>query len=181
MTTNPYAPPKAVLDDRTGSEAQMWREGHVLVVRKGGDFPDRCIKCNAPGVLPRRRVSLSWHAPGWYLLILLQLLIYLIAALIVRKTAKFDVALCERHQKRVLRARIVGWGGLAIEGALGAAAVATGNGNFGIAALALALPWLIAFIILNRLLSAKRIDGKYVRLNGCGPEFLRSLPDRTWN
>ena len=38
--------------------------------------------------------------------------------------------------------------------------------------------WLIATIVVNRLVLAQRIDDRYVRLKGCGPEFLRSLPER---
>jgi hypothetical protein len=179
-TTNRYAPPKAVLEDKAG-ESEMWREGKVLVMRKGGDFPDRCIKCNAPSVAPKRRVSLSWHSPWLYLLILIQILLYAIVALIVRKTAKVHVGLCERHQRRVLWGRVIGWGGLAIEVVLAFTAASTGNSDLGIAAVLLALPWLIGFIVVSRLLLPKRIDDKYVRLKGCGPDFLRSLPDRSWN
>ncbi len=180
-TTNRFAPPKAVLEDRTGAEADMWREGKVLVMRKGGDFPDRCIKCNAPSVAPKRRVSLSWHSPWLYLLILLQIIVYAIVALIVRKTAKVHVGLCEQHQKRVLWSRVIGWGGLVVECALGYAAIATGRSELGLLALALLLPWLIAFIVVGRLLLPQRIDDRYVRLKGCGPAFLASLPDRTWS
>ena len=49
---------------------------------------------------------------------------------------------------------------------------------FGIAAGLLVVPWLIASVVVNRLLLPQRIDDKYVRLKGCGPDFLRSLPDR---
>ena len=181
MTTNRYAPPKAVLEDRSGTEAEMWREGKVLVVRKGGDFPHRCIKCNAPSVAPRRKYRLSWHSPWLYLLVLLAILLYAIVAAIVRKTAVVHVGLCERHQKRVLWGRIVGWGGLAVELALVLVTVATGDPACALVALGLALPWLIAAMSINRLVLPVRIDDQYVRLKGCGPEFLRSLPDRTWN
>lgn len=180
-TTNRYAPPKAALEDRTGTEAEMWREGKVLVMRKGGDFPDRCIKCNAASVTPKRRYRLSWHSPWWYALILLAILLYAIVAMIVRKTATVHVGLCERHQKRVMWGRIVGWGGLAIELGLVLVSTSTGDASYALVALALALPWLIAAMVINRLVLPERIDDRYVRLKGCGPDFLRSLPDRTWN
>ncbi|HEY8977494.1 MAG TPA: hypothetical protein VIN75_24985 [Burkholderiaceae bacterium] len=178
MTTmNRYAPPKAAVEDRP-AEAEMWREGKVLVMRKGGAFPDRCIKCNAPSVEPRRRYRLTWHSPWLYLLILLALLLYALVAFIVRKTAIVHVGLCERHQKRVLWGRIIGWGGLALELALLCAAAMLHEELFGIAAGLLVVPWLIASVVVNRLLLPQRIDDKYVRLKGCGPDFLRSLPDR---
>lgn len=177
MTMNRYAPPKAMVEDRP-AEADMWREGKLLVVRKDGAFPHRCIKCNAPSVEPKRRYRLSWHAPWLYVLILLAVLLYAIVAAIVRKTAVVHVGLCERHQKRVLWGRIVGWGGLVVELLLVAATVVTQEPGYGLVALALALPWMIGGITISRLVLPQRIDDKYVRLKGCGPEFLRSLPER---
>ena len=180
MTTNRYAPPKAVLEDRTGNDAEMWREGKVLVMRKGGDLPHRCIKCNEPSVAPLRRYKLSWHSPWLYLLLLLALLLYAIVAAIVRRTAVVHVGLCELHQRRVVWGRIVGWGGLALEIALVWVGMAFDMPQLSIIALALALPWIIAAMVVNRLVLPDRIDDRYVRLKGCGPAFLRSLPDRTW-
>jgi hypothetical protein len=179
-TTNRYAPPKAALEDLAGNDAQMWREGKVLVIRKGDDFPDRCIKCNAPSVSPRRRYKLTWHSPWLYLLILAALLLYAIVAVIVRKTAVVNIGLCERHQKRVLWGRIIGWGGLALEIVLAIGSAMLDMPSLGITALLLALPWMIATMVVNRLVLPQRIDETYVRLNGCGPAFLRSLQDRTW-
>ena len=180
MTDIRYAPPKALLEDKQGTEAEMWREGKVLVVRRDGDFPHRCIKCNAPSVDPKRRYKLTWHSPWLYLLILLALLIYALVAIFVRKTAVVHVGLCERHQRRVLWGRIIGWGGLALEVVLLWAGAAYDMTSLFATGFALLLPWLIATLILNRLVLAARIDDRYVRLKGCGPEFLRSLPDRSW-
>jgi|APAra7269097403_1048558.scaffolds.fasta_scaffold01433_4 hypothetical protein len=177
MTTmNRYAPPKAVVEDG-GGDAAMWRHGKVLVMRKGGDFPHRCIKCNAPSLAPKRRCRVSWHSPWLYLLILLAILLYALVALIVRRTAVVHVGLCARHQKRVLWGRIVGWGGLAAEVLLIGVAMATHDESVALIAMLLVLPWLIATVVVNRLVLPDRIDDKYVRLKGCGPEFLRTLPE----
>ena len=177
-TTNRYAPPKALVEDREGDGAAMWRDGKVLVLRKDAHFPDRCIKCNAPSVAPKRRYRLTWHSSGLYLLLLLAVLIYVIVAALVRKTAVVHVGLCARHQKRVLWGRIIGWGGLVLEVLLVWAAQTTPYEIFGIAAFLLVLPWLLATIWVNRIVLVQRIDDRYVRLKGCGPEFLRSLPER---
>lgn len=176
-TTNRYAPPKAVVEDR-GDGAGMWREGKLLVLRKDAHFPDRCIKCNAPSVAPKRRYRLTWHSPWLYLLLFLAILLYAIVASIVQKRAVVHVGLCERHQKRVLWGRLIGWGGLALELLLVGTAIATTDAGYGVAALFVLLPWAIASIVVNRLVLAQRIDDQVVRLKGCGPEFLRSLPDR---
>jgi hypothetical protein len=178
MTTNRYAPPKAAVEDREGGDERMWREGKVLVMHKDAHFPGRCIKCNAPSVAPKRRYRLSWHSPWLYLLLLLAILLYAIVAAIVRKTATVHVGLCERHQKRVLWGRIIGWGGLVLEVLLVWACAATPYEIFGILAFVLVIPWLIASVVVNRLVLPERIDDRFVRLKGCGPDFLRSLPDR---
>jgi predicted cobalt transporter CbtA len=131
-------------------------------------------------VAPWQRYKLSWHSPWLYLLIFFALILYAIVAAIVRKTAVVDVGLCARHQKRVLWGRIIGWGGLALEIALVWIGLSSEMPLLAIAALLLALPWIIATVVVNRLVLPVRIDERYVRLKGCGPEFLRSLPDRTW-
>jgi hypothetical protein len=58
------------------------------------------------------------------------------------------------------------------------ATVVTQEPGYGLVALALALPWMIGGITISRLVLPQRIDDKYVRLKGCGPEFLGSLPER---
>ena len=177
MTTNRYAPPRAAVEDRDAA-GQMWREGKLLVLSKDAHFPDRCIKCNAPSVAPMRRCPVTWHSPWWYLLLFLAVLLYAIVAMIVQKRAVFFVGLCARHQKRVLWGRVIGWGGLAVELLLVGAALVAIDSDYALVALALLAPWLIATIVVNRLVLAQRIDDRYVRLKGCGPEFLRSLPER---
>ena len=50
-----------------------------------------------------RKRKFYWHSPWMYLLILLHILVYLIAALAVRKTAVHNVGLCSaRHQRRLI-------------------------------------------------------------------------------
>src|SRR4030095_11876879 len=70
----------------------VWRSGKVLVAAKGTVFPDRCIKCNA-ATQPSQRMkrSLYWYPPWVILIILFSLLIGLIVAMIVRKTAKVEI------------------------------------------------------------------------------------------
>ena len=57
--------------DASASEepkAGIWREGDALVFRPDAEFPDWCIKTNAPAFGQRRRVKLSWVGPGFYLI-----------------------------------------------------------------------------------------------------------------
>src|SRR4051794_37594891 len=102
---NPYAPPEAeVVHAPSGrDEGGVWRDGLLLVMSKDGELPDRCLKCNLPAHGWRLKRNLSWHPQGWYLLILLHVLVYVIAALIVRKKATIMVPLCECHRRRRVR------------------------------------------------------------------------------
>lgn len=174
---NPYAPPKAKLSDVPGGNQSMWRDGKNLVLLPDSDFPDRCVKCNDPATPPSRRYKLYWHSAWWYLLILVNILIYLVAALVVRKRAEVEVGLCERHQRRVLTGRSIGWGGFAA--LLGATVLAVAfqwDWLLGLSALLL-LPWALATLLTLRIVYPARIDKELVRLKGCGEEFLASLPN----
>jgi hypothetical protein len=48
---NAYAPPKFAESDEGGlleHANAAWRDGKLLMVRKGAILPDRCLKCNEP-------------------------------------------------------------------------------------------------------------------------------------
>lgn len=172
---NPYALPQSSLHNAPVASETMWRDGKVLVLRTGSKFPDRCIKCNHPAVAPRRRYKLSWHSPGWYLLILFNILIYAIVGAAVSKRTVVQIGLCQNHQRRVLIGRIIGWGGFALLGLLLAlAAILESSVLLGICGL-LFLPWALAAIIVNRLVTPVRIGEDFTKLKGCGEDFLDSL------
>ena len=59
-----------------------------------------CVKCGQPATDKPVVKTFSWHHPGFYLLILVGVLIYVIVALVVRKTVKVAVPLCARHRQR---------------------------------------------------------------------------------
>jgi hypothetical protein len=76
---NPYAAPKAdvlVKDRHLDSSSDAWRDGKMLVVRKGAELPDRCLKCAAPARGYRFSRSLSWHKPVWALTFLISPILY---------------------------------------------------------------------------------------------------------
>ena len=180
---NPYAPSRASLESGTASDQShvtgVWREGSVLVMQPGAPLPNRCVKCNEPAAPPTDERKLYWHHPGIYALIILNLLIYLIVALVVRKSAIVSPGLCLDHKRRRRNAIIVMWLGLLLGFALFYAAAVTTSDNStelslaGVLFLIAGLAWGIVF---GRIVAAKRIDAAYVRLKGCGPQFLDSLP-----
>ena len=181
---NPYAPTQASLQRGITSgqahSSAVWRDGGVLVMEQGAPMPNRCVKCNAPAELPTDERKLYWHHPGIYALILINLLIYLIVALIVRKSAIVSPGMCVEHRKRRRNAILVGWlvalGGIV----LFFAAAASGDSDTSLSLVGIGILLLLAGmlwgIVLGRVVYAKRIDAAYVRLKGCGVPFLDSLP-----
>jgi hypothetical protein len=63
-------------------------------------LPPVCVKCGQPAPGEPVVKTFSWHHPALYLLILIAVLIYVIVALVVRKTIRVGVPLCSRHAQR---------------------------------------------------------------------------------
>ena len=55
---------------------------------------------NAPAEGYTKKFNLSWHHPALYLIVLAGVLIYVIVALIVRKTARVNIPLCPAHRAK---------------------------------------------------------------------------------
>lgn len=174
---NPYAPPHARLE-RTldAGGGGLWRDGKVLVLRPGGALPPRCVKCNAPAETPVKSRKIYWHRPVIYFFILLNLLIYAIAALIARKQATVSPGLCTEHRKRRQLGLAIGWGGALLGLAMLFGGLAMESGAVAGLGLFPLLGSLIAGPLLARIVVPVRIDTDYVRLKGCGDAFLAGLP-----
>lgn len=177
---NPYAPPVAEL--RIDSAEHCWRDGRHIVLRRGGDLPHRCLRCNRPGRPRPRGNTYSWHSPWYFVLIPLNILVFAVVALLVRKTVKLHPVLCDDHRRERRRDwmlfLVLLAGGLL---ALAAALPARGAGGAPeMAALAMAPLLLVLAIVLAAWklgeLTVTRIDQDWVRLRGAGQPFLDSLP-----
>jgi len=160
---NPYAAPSADTDferPRGGSEDGVHRDGLFLVIpAHGAALPARCVVCNAPGQARLVR-KLYWHPPGYYVLIFISALVYVVVAMIVRKRAHFELWLCDQHARRRRNGLWLGWlGSIVCFGALMAAAGS--NTNSAIPYLLLIFAFvgsLVGGILLTRVVSAHRID-----------------------
>ena len=111
---NPYAVPKAEIlgkGNHLESSIDAWRDRQLLVVRKGAELTDRCLKCAAPTKGYRERFSrmLSWHRPVWVALIFVYWLLYLLVYFFVRWQGRVTVALCPLHWRKRRRAIALGW------------------------------------------------------------------------
>src|SRR5437899_10396300 len=59
-----------------------------------------CEKCGQPATDKPVVKTFSWHHPALYLLIFFGVLVYVIVALIVRKTIRVGVPMCAQHKQR---------------------------------------------------------------------------------
>jgi hypothetical protein len=163
LSTSPAVPP-----------IPAWRDGALLVMPRYARLPHVCFRCGEPAVTSKR-ARLYWHPPGWYLLILIGILIYAIVAMVIRKTADVEVGLCELHRRKRARATAIGW--------------STFLGSFGLFVLAaaaesgaIALLGVVAFfggiiVLATRgMVSPARMDDRFVWLKGVSPAFVQTLP-----
>jgi hypothetical protein len=179
---NPYAPSRASLErsvvpprDRVG--AALWRDQSMLIMLPDATMPRRCIKCNGPAHEPTKNRKVYWHHPAIYMLLLLNVIIYAVVAVAVRKKVTLSAGLCAGHKKRRRLAITLGWVGfLAGFALLVGAAGSDGGAGAVILGILVMLGSIVAGMIFGRVVIARRIDTSYVRLKGCGSAFLDSLP-----
>jgi hypothetical protein len=175
---NPYAAPRSEIapdDSHLTGEGGLWRDGPLLMIRKGTELPDRCVKCNGTAGGYRLKRTLSWHPSYWFLLVLVSPLIYIIVALCVRKTAKVAVGLCERHRSARRRAIAVGW--LLSLAGIGLIVLSGYDIPFlNLAGIGVLVGGILFGIIRSQVLVPKRIDQNFVWLKKVSPEYLAALP-----
>lgn len=178
-TFNPYAAPAAPPSSSSGGSlagSGCWRDGKDLVLEDGGELPARCVKCNRRAETPIKARRLYWHSPLVYLTLLFNVLIYIVVALIVRKSVVVKPGLCQECREARNRRMLYSW--LTVLG--GIAGVAFGlKGDYGALALAglLMVPaGLLAALFTTRLVWAAKIDPPITRLRGCSDAFLANFP-----
>jgi hypothetical protein len=106
--------------------------------------------------------------------VFLNLIIYAVVAMVVRKKATFEMALCPRHRSRRQWCFAIAFG-LPIVAFL---AMMSTEGNLpGVWVFLLAvLAGAVVGVAGTQILTCKRIDGEYAYLKGAHPEFLAALP-----
>jgi hypothetical protein len=180
---NPYAAPKAdvlVKDRHLDSSSDAWRHGKMLVVRKGAELPDRCLKCAAPARGYRFSRSLSWHKPVWALTFLISPILYALVYFFVRWRARVTVGLCPRHRRNRARAIALGWlAALAGVGSIMAAETLSDSLQL-IAVIAGGLLFfggIIGGVTGSQVLAPRRIDKHFIWLSKVSPDYLAAFPD----
>ena len=176
---NPYAPSRASLKQsgNLGSSDEVRRDGKWVVMPHKASMPQRCIKCNGEIHEPTKMRTLYWH-PGWvYVLLLVNLLIFIIVAVAVRKVAMVDPGLCLEHKQKRRNVIVMGWLGVVIAFVIPFMFAGTEYMGFAVGfSILLFLAVILFAMIRGRVVYAKRIDADEVRIGGCGEDFLDSLP-----
>jgi hypothetical protein len=176
---NPYAPSRASLAGAAVAPAEgggAWRDGAVLVLSREASLPSRCVRCNEPAEEPTKSHRVYWHSPWIYLLILVNILIYAVIAVIVRKKAVVAPGLCSAHKRRRRIGIAIAW--VLLLGGVALLSIGVGNGEAAGIGGGVLLMLVAVLVSMNaaRILRPKRIDDQYVRLKGCGVAFLDSIP-----
>lgn len=159
----------------------VWRDGNRLVMSKDAELPAVCVKTNQP-TESRLRRRMYWHPPGYYLLILISILVYAIVALIVREKADIQVGLSpERLSRRrwvIAGAWLMALAGIGVMVA-GFSGV-NNDPNMSFVAVLGIVGIVMAAIIgatLARIVYPARITKDHVWIKGVHPEYLAALPD----
>lgn len=179
MTENPYQINSADFANPSHFEVGLFRKGSYLVLHKKAVFPDRCIKSNEPTTLRLNRV-LYWHSPWIYLIIFVNVLIFVIVAMLIRKKAQFQVPLANRFIQRRRNNIRIAWG-LAFAGVTAFFCSPLLQPNQIILLVLLGILLIITAGLWGiygcRVIYPKYIDDHYVTIAGICPEFLASLPE----
>src|SRR6266487_6035710 len=162
LTPDAYAPPRLPYGGPF-VEGGVWRDSSTLIMLKTARLPDYCIKCGVAADGSHLTRKLSWHHPALYLLIFAGLLIYAIVALIVRKSAKIEVSMCQDHIRKHRTAVAVGWLVFVAGVAFIVFAIAQQSGGSALFGIALVFASAI-YSTFVKVVRVKKIDDYYVWL-----------------
>ena len=153
------------------------RKKKILVMGKNVPLPDRCVKCNAPANMKRLTKRLYWHSPVVYAALLLNVLIYALIAMCVRKKATVEVGLCDRHFAKRKTAILVSWLLVLVSAGLLVGGLTADIVPLIIAAPVLFLGTIIYAAIATSIVSPRKIDKEHVWLRGVCKDYLDELPE----
>ncbi|HLW51349.1 MAG TPA: hypothetical protein VKW06_00775 [Candidatus Angelobacter sp.] len=143
--------------------------------------PATCIRCGAPADGKPLTKWYYWHAPAFYLTILLGVLVYVIVAVVVRKGMKVTVPLCVQHRQRRSIVVTLTWV-LPLVGIADAFILAQFNIDGGIIALvtvALILSGLVVWAMAGNPIRPLKIDNFSGEFLGVCEKFLQQFPEGT--
>jgi hypothetical protein len=194
--------PQAPFPVQTVVEEGVWRDGPLLVVRKGASLPDRCVVCDAPANGGRRSMTFYWSpkwlayrhlVKGWQseaLKSVLWLLIF-VETLFTHRSANVQVGICRRcrlvRQIWLTIFAMIFLLGLALvireftsfgsQFFLDHPTLAADSAIFGMLSLIVGACGFLYLLTAGRLLKPERIDDHYGWYRGASPAYLARLPE----
>lgn len=172
-----YGGPPAFNAQAPWSSGGVWRQKNMLVMHKQATLPDRCVKCNRPANGRKLTKKFMWHHPAWYLLIFVAFLIYLIAALIVRKQVILHLGLCDEHYSKRRTAIWASWGILALSVAMIIFGAANGFPALFLLGILLIFVAAIYGALSANVIAIQKVDDHYVWLKRINKDYLLMLPE----
>ncbi|HKF20423.1 MAG TPA: hypothetical protein VKE93_02575 [Candidatus Angelobacter sp.] len=165
------------------SPSPIVRQGSKLIVPaplpgQAAVLPPLCVKCGAAADGKPVDKTYYWHHPALYVL-LLSPLIYVIVALIVRKTMRVRLQLCAGHAKRRSTAVTLSWV-LPLAGIADIFVLMSLNVNQGVIALVsivLMLSGLVIWAVVNSPIRPTMIDSTRGEFTGACAAFLEHVPE----
>lgn len=167
-------PPILGYQNPNEGHGMCWREGMKLGALDGAVLPLRCVKCNGTDGVEMRRRKFVWYPRWTMLLILVNVLIFFIVALILRKKLTIHFGLCQKHRLKHRRMKQIAAVVLVAAIAFWWAAISAQSGALAIVAAVITLADLIFMTTVPVLKVQKIITGRGW-LSGASPEFLADL------
>jgi hypothetical protein len=156
---------------------EAWRDGDLLVMAPDAVLPDRCVKTDLPANGRTAEVSLLWHEPAYYWLLVLSPIVYLLVARAVGTRVVVTVPVTEaalaaarrawRLTLALLAAGVVAWV---------AAVVLTEAELFWLGLVLMVLP-IPVYLLGARFIRVSRLEGERVWIAGASLNFLARLPE----
>jgi hypothetical protein len=157
----------------------VWREGKLIVLRQGTPLPKRCLQTNETISGPYKKITLYWHSPWLFFLILVHLIIFIIVALAARKSVTLEIAMGPEMLRRKRRLQILGFvimlSGM-IESMIALSQSEPNGTHILVGVLALIVGLFVA-AAGSQTLMVQRMEGNYIWLKGASPAYLNSLPE----
>lgn len=158
-----------------GSGHSAWTSGKQLITQSNADLPACCVKCGEASTRTLKR-KLYWHHQAIYLLVLVSPIIYIIVAMIVRKSGQLLVPLCDRHLASRKQGILIAWFMVLLSFGCLVAGISYEEPAFFIAFALLLIIGLITGIARSRTVVPTKIDDQYMHLKGACAKFLEKLP-----
>lgn len=155
----------------------VWRSGKRMVMAEDAELPDRCVKTDQPADGEWADIRLQWHHPALYLVLLVNLIVYIIVAYLASTRVIVHVGITLPVLASARRARRLTWALLLAGFALCTVAAVTSFPLLlwpGGALMVLSIP---VFFLRGRLIWATRIEHGYVWIAGVHPDYLARLPE----